>query len=403
MTNSSAPPGCAYIKPPPKLGIIGYGPIQYHTPLYQLIASRGNVELDVFFLSDKGFTSTLDPGFGLAVAWDIDLLSGYRNQFMTTVGTQSHLPDGIRALARWIPAHDAVIVNGYTSPWMLLAMVICKARKIPYFLRGSSHPQGSSAGFRRHLRRLATRLVVSGSAGGLAMGQLNEAFYRQNGARSITFAPNSVDDARFGCPPTVSRSDLLARWGLAGNHPVILFCGKLIPRKRPLDLVAAIELLPDELTTLFVGDGPLAEQVRFSLAPGTGVVTGFVNQSDLPMYYHAADILVLPSETEAWGLVVNEAMAAGTLPVVSDSVGCVPDLVRDVGEVFRCGDVSGLSTALDKALRRVGQPGIRDEVRQHAARYSLDRTAAGFEQAVHLLCGPSQADIIRDPARPTST
>jgi glycosyltransferase involved in cell wall biosynthesis len=369
----------------PKLGVIAYGPIQYHTPLYQLLAKRGNVDLDVFFLSDKGFTSTLDPGFGLAVAWDIDLLSGYRHQFMASVENPGHLAARVRALACWIPAHDAVIVNGYTSPWMLLAMAICKALRIPYLLRGSSHPQGSSAGVRRHLRRMATRLVVSGSAGGLSMGQLNEAFYKQNGARSITFAPNSVDDGRFGCPPPVSRSDLLARWGLADSNPVILFCGKLIPRKRPLDLVAAIKLLPGEVTTLFVGDGSLAEQVRSLLLPGSGVVTGFVNQSDLPMYYHAADVLVLPSETEAWGLVVNEAMAAGTLPVVSDSVGCVPDLVRDVGEVFGCGDVSSLATALDKALRRIEEVGIRSEVRQHAARYSLDRTAAGFEEAVHAL------------------
>ena len=85
---------------------------------------------------------------------------------------------------------------------------------------------------------------------------------------------------------------------------------------------------------LFVGDGVLAERVQASISPANGVVTGFVNQSDLPIYYHAADILVLPSDEETWGLVVNEAMAAGTLPVVSDKVGCAPDLVDGVGEVL---------------------------------------------------------------------
>jgi glycosyltransferase involved in cell wall biosynthesis len=191
-----------------------------------------------------------------------------------------------------------------------------------------------------------------------------------------------VDHERFASPPLVSRPELLARSGLTDGRPVILFSGKLIPRKRPLDLVAAIRLLNQEVTTLFVGDGSLAEEVRAGLDPDRGAVTGFVNQTLLPSYYHAADILVLPSEAETWGLVVNEAMAAGSLPVVSDSVGCAPDLVRGVGEIFRCSDIPDLAAALGRALTRITDPGRPDQMRQHAARYSLDRTAYGFEQAV---------------------
>ena len=71
----------------------------------------------------------------------------------------------------------------------------------------------------------------------------------------------------------------------------------------------------------------------------SGIVTGFVNQADLPSYYHAADVLVLPSESEPWGLVVNEAMAAGALPVLSDRVGATPDLVSGLGEIYPCGDI----------------------------------------------------------------
>jgi glycosyltransferase involved in cell wall biosynthesis len=124
------------------------------------------------------------------------------------------------------------------------------------------------------------------------------------------------------------------------------------------------------------------------------VVTGFVNQRDIPAYYHAADILVLPSEVEAWGLVVNEAMAAGVVPVVSDRVGCGPDLVADAGEVFRCGDVGDLAGALDRALARAAQPGARDLVRKHAARYSLERTAEGFERAARAV---SRTRRVRSP------
>ncbi|MHB1593656.1 MAG: glycosyltransferase family 4 protein [Streptosporangiaceae bacterium] len=338
------------------------------------------MDLDVLYLSDRGYTPAIDPGFGVTVAWDIDMLSGYQYSFLSTLQQpMSHATKAAR-LAKWITHHDVVVVNGYNSRWMLLAMAICRARGIPFLLRGSSHPVGMSTGVRRHLRRAGTRMVVAASSGGLSMGQLNEQFYQQNGARLVIFAPNSVDDERFARLPALRRPELLARWGLSDQRPVVMFCGKLIPRKRPLDLIAAVKLLPQEVTTLFVGGGPMAEQVTASLDPGAGIVTGFVNQQELAGYYHAADILVLPSEFETWGMVVNEAMAAGVLPVVSDRVGAAPDLVRGIGEVYPCGDVHSLAASLTRALARVKDPRTRDRIKAHAARYSLARTAAGFEQ-----------------------
>ena len=373
----------------PRLGVVAYGPIQYHTPLWQRLADRGNVVPDVLFLSDRGYQPLTDPGFGTSVAWDIDLLSGYSHSFLTRTGNRASRARRVKTLAQWLPSHDAVVVNGYTDPWMLLATGICRSRGIPYFLRGSSHPQGQSPGLRRHLRRVGTRLVVSASAGGLSMGHLNDEFYRQQHARRVIFAPNSVDNERFARPPQIGRSDLLARWGLKDNAPVIMFCGKLIPRKRPLDLIEALGILSHEYVVLFVGDGVLANRVRAAIKPGQGAVTGFINQAELPSYYHAADILVLPSEVETWGLVINEGMAAGTLPVVSDRVGAAPDLVDGIGQVYPCADIAGLAAALDRALKELKDPGLRETVQRHAARYSLDRTAAGFEEAVLALSGPA--------------
>jgi glycosyltransferase involved in cell wall biosynthesis len=371
----------------PKLGIVALAPIQYHTPLFQLLARRGNVDLDVLFLSDRGFSATIDPQFGSPVAWDIDLLSGYPHQFLSTRTSAPSAASRALALAAWLPAHDAVVVSGYNSPWMLLTMAICRARGIPYILRASSHPQGMSAGYKRYLRWFVTRMAVTGSSACLSMGILNEDFYRLTRARSVVFAPNSVDDERFARTPTTSRENLLAKLGLEPGKPVILFSGKLIPRKRPLDLVSALTMLPHNVNTLFVGAGVLAERVRDSLDPACGVVTGFVNQSELPAYYHAADILVLPSDTETWGLVVNEAMAAGALPVVSDMVGCAPDLVAGVGEVYKCGDVLDLAKALGRALCRITDSGTRERVRQHAARYCLARTAIGYEMGALAALG----------------
>jgi glycosyltransferase involved in cell wall biosynthesis len=375
----------------PRLGIVAYAPIQYHTPLFQLLAKRNQVDLDVLFLSDRGVSATVDAEFGSLVAWDIDLLSGYSHRFLTTHRGPSPFARRIIDLVKWLPGHDAVVVNGYNSGWMLLTMIACRVRGIPYILRASSHPQGPSTGWRRHARKLVTRLVVAGSSADLAMGNLNMEFYRQNHARTVVFAPNSVDNDRFGRRPSIARDEVLAKWNLNESAPVIMFSGKLIPRKRPLDIMSAIKRLPYEVNMLFVGDGELAEEVKALLSPASGAITGFINQSDLPIYYHAADILVLPSEEETWGLVVNEAMAAGALPVVSDRVGCASDLVQGVGEVFPCGDVNSLAAALSRCLERIRKPGTRDVVRQHVARYSLDRTAIGYEQGAMVACKRGKA------------
>jgi glycosyltransferase involved in cell wall biosynthesis len=368
--------------PKPRVGVITYRPIQYHAPLYQRLAERNKIELDVLFLSDAGSTSILDEGFGIHVTWDIDILSGYKHRFLSTVGRPTRWTEQISTLFKWIPSHDAVIVHGYDDPRMMMAVAASRFLKIPYLLRGASHPRSSARGMRRFLRHAVARAAVSGSACGLPVGILSEEFFRHYGARNIVCAPNSIDDERFARQPSLSRSELLARWKLDERRPVILFSGKLIPRKRPLDLVVAANRLSQEVTTIFVGDGSLAHEVRAALKPGDGVVTGFINQSTLPSYYHAADILVLPSEVEVWGLVVNEAMAAGVVPVVSDSVGSAPDLVCGVGEIYPCGDINSLADALERALNQIKDPSTRVQIQRHVARNSLQRTVDAYEEAV---------------------
>jgi glycosyltransferase involved in cell wall biosynthesis len=378
----------------PRLGVFDLNPIQYHTPLYQRLAARAAVRLDVLYLSDHGLKPVLDPGFGVPVAWNIDLLSGYEHEFLA--GSWS-----ARAgqLVRWLRRHDAVVTYGHSNPWMLAAAAACRAYGIPYLLRGDSGPRGQSAGIRGAARYAVARAVVGGSAGGLAVGRGNEQFYARYGAPRIVFAPYSVDNERFAAPPAVGRDELLTRWGLDHRYPVIMFCGKLRQSKQPLDLAAAVARLGPGVSVLFVGDGALAGEVLSLLPPGRGAVTGFVNQAELPSYYHAADILVLPSQSEPWGLVVNEAMTAGVLPIVSDRVGCAPDLVAGLGEVYPSGDVAALTAALRRGLSRIGDPGLAGALRQRVAGYGIDATAAGFEQAVAAVMTEGRRPVRgREPA-----
>jgi glycosyltransferase involved in cell wall biosynthesis len=303
-----------------------------------------------------------------------EVVAGLRD---ANIRTAFWFPDAVSNLGRqymMLAPYDALF---FKDPHMVAHLSAFRVRAVHYLPEACNprvHRPDGPAATERHL-------VVAGSAGGLAVGQRNAAFYRKYRARAVTFAPHSVDNASFAADPAQPRADLLRRLGLPAGRPVVMFCGKLQPHKRPLDLIAAAGRLTEPVTLLFVGDGPLAGQVAAALAPGAGAVTGFVNQAELPAYYHAADILVLPSAAEPWGMVVNEAMAAGVLPVVSDRVGAGQDLVAGLGEIYRCGDTAALAAALDRAVARLDDAGLAKLIAARVDRYGIEQTAAGFERA----------------------
>ena len=114
---------------------------------------------------------------------------------------------------------------------------------------------------------------------------------------------------------------------------------------------------------------------------------GFVNQSGLPSVYASSDVVVLPSTAvETWGLVINEAMACGVPAVVSDAVGCEPDLIEPgiTGAVAPLGDVAGLATAVASVLALdVGT--TRRALAERMELYSPARAAAGLLEAADAL------------------
>ncbi len=182
------------------------------------------------------------------------------------------------------------------------------------------------------------------------------------------------------------RAGRLASLGLDPGRRTVVFSGKLIADKRPLDLVRAIERCGGALNLLVLGDGPLRSQVLHHARDLPGRCLGFVNQAALPGWYACGDILALPSGHEPWGLVVNEGMACGLVPVVSDAVGCAEDLVHGVGEVFPVGDVEALAAALTRAASDAG--GRQGSIRGRLSRFTIAATAHGYEQAAMALGRP---------------
>jgi Glycosyl transferases group 1 len=369
----------------PRLGVLATHPIQYQAPLYQEIARRGMVDLEVAFLSSGGAQPVHDPGFGVMLAWDIDLLSGYRSTVLARRPLAGK-PAWLRLTGSWLRRQDIVVLHGHADPDILLAMAACRFLGLPYLLRGDSPAEPAAVGWRRIARHLVAGAAVRGAAGALPIGQRNAAFYDRYGRVPQYEAPYSVDNDRFRVMSDAarpSRAARLASLGLDPRRPTVIFAGKLIGQKRPLDVVRAIGRCAGSLNLLLLGDGPLRAQVRGFEDRLPVRCLGFVNQAELPGWYSCGDILVLPSGREPWGLVVNEGMACGLIPVVSDAVGCAADLVQGVGEIYPVGDVAALTAALTRAA--AGPLDRREAARDRLSGFTIARTAAGYEQAAVAL------------------
>jgi glycosyltransferase involved in cell wall biosynthesis len=185
-------------------------------------------------------------------------------------------------------------------------------------------------------------------------------------------------------------------WSLPADSFVAIFVGKQVPWKRPQDLLDAVARVP-EAFAVFAGDGPLREGLtlrakRMGLADRVRFI-GFVNQSALPAVYRASDVLVLPSEFEPFGLVINEAFASGTPAIASSACGAVGDLIRDneTGFVYPCRDVAALS---ERIRRLVQSPALRshlgDGARARIRKWGVEENALAFRRAIHAMVGASR-------------
>ena len=355
-----------------RIGYLVSHPIQYYAPLFRELARH--CDLTVFYAHRQTAAGQADAGFGVAFDWDIDLLSGYESRFLDNVARQPSTDRYFGCDTPGIAAEieggrfDAFVVPGWALRTYWQAVQACRRFNVPVLVRGDSQ-LGSQ---RRRAVRLAKSVLfpwlLRRFDGFLYVGQRNRAYLEHYGVPGdrLFFSPHCVDNDAFAQASARARAAAPRRG--PGDRQRILFVGKLIDRKHPADLLraaAAMSTVPVEVA--FAGSGELEGSLR-QIARDAGIAAtflGFRNQSELPEVYASADVLVLPSDgLETWGLVVNEAMACGVPAVVSDAVGCGPDLVDPgrTGAIFPLGDVPALAAAVTTVLAL--DP---DTVRRHLA------------------------------------
>jgi glycosyltransferase involved in cell wall biosynthesis len=354
----------------PRLRVLSIGqqPAQYQAPLFRRMAARNDVDLYVAYCTLRGAEAAHDPEFGATVQWDVPLLDGYPWVQVPNRGSGAESFWGVRNSGLWRiirQGHfDAVICYvSYRRATFWIARIAAKLSGAAFLfgtdtttlnpLDGRMWKRSVKRVMWPFLFRLADQIIVPSSGSRELMLSLGLPDER------VTITPYVVDnDWWLAQSAKVDRAAVRASWGASDTDGVVLFCAKLQPWKRPFDLLEAFAKaeLSDTLL-VFAGAGPLraeleARAVSLGMAKRVRFL-GFANQSQLPAIYTAADLMVLPSVYDAFGVVVNEAMLCGCAVAASDHVGAARDLIAQgqTGFVYPCGDVDALAEVLRQAFR----------------------------------------------------
>jgi glycosyltransferase involved in cell wall biosynthesis len=387
---------------PVRLTAVLTHPIQYYSPWFRRIhANAPELALTVVHATHPT-PQQQGVGFGRAFEWDVPLTEGYRSIVVRPAHPGDRIDSGSftgldvpqigRAIEETKP--DVVMIAGWYSVTLVRALFACRHLGVPTLYRGDSHLLSGPRGWMRPLWTLKTALLLRQFDGFLSPGVRVKDYLRWFGVPDFRIfqVPHAVDNDMFAAAaepyrhPDV-RAAARRRWGIDPDAFVTLFVGKLVPSKRPANVVRAVARLAPGATLVVVGAGPLEDEVRAEAARlGVSLkMVGFLNQSQLGEPYALADCLALPSDfPETWGLVVNEALATGLPCVVSNAVGCAPDLIRDgeTGYVYPLDDIDALAMTLAKVRRRKAEgydwgPACRALIKA----YSYEAMTAGLVRA----------------------
>jgi glycosyltransferase involved in cell wall biosynthesis len=394
------------------LAVIETHPIQYHAPVYRLVQQTHGIPVTAIYGSDFSVRGYRDDEFGTTFSWDTDLLSGYTSVFLSQIasgGADTADQVSTRGLAQVLrelkPA--AVLTVGYSPRFHRDAWLAAWRTGSTILFRGETNDDARQRSWWKQVGRdAALRAAYRTCARLLYVGRRSRAHFERLGVSPdrLFFSPYCVDVTPFETSEaarTVMRPQTRHQLGLSDDDCLLLFSGKLSWRKGVDLFVQAAKALPSETrarTVLaFLGDGSLQEELRHQAARTPAVramFLGFQNQHQLSRYYHAADLLVLPSrESETWGLVVNEALHHGVPCVVSDKVGCGLDLIDQgvTGRICPAGAVPELVAAIQATAALRGREDVRQACRSQVAGYTTDRAAAGIAEAFASAVGAGKA------------
>ena len=349
-------------------------PAPYRLPLFNELGACPTVDPMVLFLS------TADPKRPYELRPD-EMVFGYHVLAGRSVVRGSRwlmLNRGVTSALRRLQP-EVVIVGGWNQPAFWLARRYASRHRVPLvaWVESTARDTRPNSG----LFERAKRTMIASCAAFLVPGRASLEYLVSLGVPEsrIAIAPNAVDLSVFRdgvATARVERDALRARLDL--TRATALYVGRLDPEKGVDVLLNAMR--DQDADLVVIGDGTQNDELRRA-APANVRFTGWLLRDELVQWFAASDVFVLPSRSEQWGMVLNEAAAAGLPIVASTAAGAAWDLIEDgvSGTRFEPGDVGALREALRPYL---SDRAMRERAGRASAALSAGHTASAWATAV---------------------
>lgn len=300
----------------------------YRIKQIQKIAEQNEFEVNVWY-TDKNVQGR---------TWEVDSANNFKeNNLKGFLLSKSYgyINTGLFNLAR---NSDCIIIGGYEQPTYILLSLICRLLKVPCILLFDGISTNRIYEKENKIKKMLKTLVVKNTKAIWGNGTVSKKYF----AKNFSYDENKI----FNQCLTVDvdkiteilsdkeslRLDIKKKYSIAPEEKVIFYCGRVINVKNLKLVIDAISNINENIVFFIAGGGEQeAELLKYADKKRVKLlITGFIsNQSELFKFYSIADIFVLPSTYEPWGLVVNEAMAAKLPVLVSNICGCSMDLVQE--------------------------------------------------------------------------
>jgi glycosyltransferase involved in cell wall biosynthesis len=358
----------------------------YRIPVFNALAEREEVDLHVIFLSETDTSMRQWRVYADEIRFSYEVLPSWRGRLGKYNILLNH--SVLSALRRARP--EVIVCGGYNylAAWQALRWA---RRNRVQFLLWCESTAGDCRGEHALMESLKESFL-RGCDGFVVPGRSALEYVQSLGAPlgRVFVAPNAVDTNLFATGERTVRGNaerVRRQLGLPARY--FLFVGRLVEAKGVFDLLEAYSRLTgdvrSEVGLVFAGDGAERaelETLARDIYPGTVHFPGFVHRDDLASYYGLAECFVLPTHTDPWGLVVNEAMACGLPVICTDVAGCAADLVKSNGRLVEAGNVIQLAEAMREIA---GDTGLRSSMSRESANlirnYSPESCAAGIAEA----------------------
>jgi len=357
----------------------------YRIPVFNALARLPEIDLHVIFLAETDSSMRQWRVYTDEIQFSYEVLPSWRQR----IGKHNLLLNKhvTRALRQANP--EVILCGGYNYLASWQALRWAKRNAVPFLLWCES-----TAGDRRNLYRIVEgvkRTFLNDCSGFVVPGKSASEYVRQlAGSDDIFVAPNAVDTKLFSAQCEVAQiraARLRGELGLPDRY--FLYVGRLVPEKGLSDLLQAYANLDSQLRSevglVIAGDGPIRAEMEAAAQsnfPGNVHFAGFVERDQLASYYSLAECLVLPTHTDTWGMVVNEAMACGLPIICTDVAGCAADLISSNGILVAVSKISELSDAM-RAIAT--DPELRNRMSAESRRliqgYSPQHCAEGIAKA----------------------